>query len=211
MISIIKVLSIVLLVMAILFFGIKLSEEYHFQKDYQLLTKTMNDNQKDNSSQTQDILENKKLAESVTCKKYGGMSVDDYYNVYTVKTGDTLLSIAREQLGSTDKVGDLIVQNKDRFPSLSVDNPFLEVGWKLLILKPQYSSYHDKLYKGAGLVLKSTTDTLVVNWTKELAGQGYFYPGSGTQMIGKQSFQRGDCVIVTYAGSGRAVLSVELQ
>ncbi len=51
---------------------------------------------------------------------------------YTVKSGDSLWEIARDELGSGSKFQTIIEQNKDEYPSLTTSNS-LTVGWKLKI------------------------------------------------------------------------------
>jgi LysM repeat protein len=64
--------------------------------------------------------------------------LEDFLSTYTVQSGDSLLTIARDQLGDVSRVNELISLNKDRYPSLSIDNPFIEIGWKLY-LPPDYT------------------------------------------------------------------------
>lgn len=54
---------------------------------------------------------------------------------YTVKSGDTLWSIAKTLLGSGSKYKDLIEQNKETYPSLETSNA-LTTGWELQIPCP---------------------------------------------------------------------------
>lgn len=59
---------------------------------------------------------------------------EDFMPTYIVKRGDTLISVARDQLGSPDRAEELARLNQlEQHPELSLTTPFLEVGWKLLL------------------------------------------------------------------------------
>src|SRR5258708_8778115 len=66
-----------------------------------------------------------------TCTKQGLQPKDDYLPTYTVKSGDSLLFIAKSQLKDISRVNELIILNKDRYPQLSVNPSLLQQGWKL--------------------------------------------------------------------------------
>lgn len=143
------------------------------------------------------------------CSYYREFSTDEYYNIYTVKKGDTLLSIAQDQLGSTDRVLDIITQNKEKFPMLSLDNSFLEIGWTLKILKPEYGPYDGIIRKSAGRISNYSNGKLEISKkTKTYTSSGSFYPNKAFQLKDLKGFKVGDCVIVTYAGLGE-LISVE--
>jgi len=46
------------------------------------------------------------------------------------------LAIARNKLRDVSRVGDIIYINRDRYPGLSIQNPYIEIGW-LLYLPPK--------------------------------------------------------------------------
>ena len=71
------------------------------------------------------------------CSKYGYSDKSQYLNVYKVRSGDTLLSIAANELGDVSAVNQISLLNKDRYPQLSLVHPFIEVGWQLY-LPPDY-------------------------------------------------------------------------
>lgn len=50
---------------------------------------------------------------------------------YTVKKGDTLWQVAKNQLGDPYRYGDLIAANQVEYPSLVNDPGLIEVGWQL--------------------------------------------------------------------------------
>ena len=67
------------------------------------------------------------------CTRYGKAPKDEYLESYVVKQGDTLLSIARNQLSDSSKVYQLINLNNDNYPELSIKNSYIEPGWELYI------------------------------------------------------------------------------
>jgi len=67
------------------------------------------------------------------CTQYGISKQSEYLQKYTVKSGDTLLSIAKTQLHDPSRVTELINLNSDAYPSLSIKTPFLETGWVLYV------------------------------------------------------------------------------
>lgn len=67
------------------------------------------------------------------CAKQGLQPKSDYLQLYIVKPGDTLLSIAKTQLHDVSRVDELITLNKDRYPDLSLSHSFLEKDWGLFL------------------------------------------------------------------------------
>src|SRR3989338_7490756 len=57
------------------------------------------------------------------CKKYGYSDPEDFLKKYTTKSGDTLLSIAKNQLGHQLRVNEIVELNISRYLNLSVDSP----------------------------------------------------------------------------------------
>lgn len=50
---------------------------------------------------------------------------------YTVKRGDTLTGIAQNELGDWNKWGSIVDANKDKYPSLTSNPDFIQIGWNL--------------------------------------------------------------------------------
>jgi len=82
----------------------------------------------------------KKLKESVTgrvensgvvCPSYGSQKAEGETFIYTIKEGDSLLSIAGNQLGDSSRVSEAISLNKDGYPGLIDEPRLLQAGWKL--------------------------------------------------------------------------------
>lgn len=53
------------------------------------------------------------------------------YRDYTVKRGDTLTGIAQNELGNWQKWGSIVDANKDKYPSLTSNPDFIQIGWNL--------------------------------------------------------------------------------
>ncbi len=64
----------------------------------------------------------------VQCKDYGWNNGEDVLPNYTVKKGDTLLSISKKILGDPSRVQELINLNKGKYP-ISLKDSFIEQGW----------------------------------------------------------------------------------
>lgn len=79
------------------------------------------------------------------CPRYGGAKKEEFLESYVVQKGDTLLTIAENQLGSSSRVYALVSANNDRYPELSVKNSFVEVGWKFYLpiknVPPTFDAY----------------------------------------------------------------------
>lgn len=66
------------------------------------------------------------------CEQYGyNKNLDEYLVKYTVKKGDTLLSIAKSQLSDSSRMNEIRHLNQTFFQADSVQNPILEPGWVL--------------------------------------------------------------------------------
>jgi hypothetical protein len=78
--------------------------------------------------------------QKLNCSQYGESTKDKYLIKYTVKSGDTLLSIAKSELKDVSRVSELINLNKDSYPSLSINTPFIEKGWTLYLPNKEWPS-----------------------------------------------------------------------
>lgn len=130
------------------------------------------------------------------CQLYGFNDKKNFLPEYTVKAGDTLLSIANKELGSVSRVNEIIELNKDRYPSLSIENPFIEQNWTLFLPPPYLTSTNGKLLEFDGELSEIRNDG---NWViKDLDSTVTLRPDKNVKMIGKTSFEVGDCVRVLY-------------
>lgn len=76
----------------------------------------------------------------------------DFLEAYVVKSGDTLLTVASNKLGNVSRVGELISLNKNTYPGLSVEKPFIEVGWKLYLPPNSSASTSGRLNQVSGWI-----------------------------------------------------------
>lgn len=67
------------------------------------------------------------------CPMNKSLSKDELHPKYIVQPHDTLLSISKQQLGSTDQLPTLLLLNEEKYPQISIDQPFIEVGWELYL------------------------------------------------------------------------------
>lgn len=127
------------------------------------------------------------------CLRSGFLNKDGYLPTYTIKKGDTILSIAKNVLGDKSRVEELVKLNNDAYPSLSLKSPFVEPGWKLYLPPQNVSKTNGLIYIAAGKI--STSDSgWGVNWSNSGIG-----PFSLSEL--PQEFHSGDCVVITYQGN----------
>jgi hypothetical protein len=65
------------------------------------------------------------------CEFYGYLDEDFYLSTYVTKKGDSLATIAGNQLGDVKRVSELINLNRSSYPHLSEKESFLEIGWPI--------------------------------------------------------------------------------
>src|SRR3989304_2376188 len=61
------------------------------------------------------------------------ISKEKYLDLYEVKPGDTLFSIAKEQLGSTSRINEVVFLNYKQYPSVFTDYNYIRPGWKFYL------------------------------------------------------------------------------
>lgn len=93
---------------------------------YNLYQKTIS------SSASNDNLSEGTVENFPVCK-YSLSDDKSYLETYIVKPGDSLLSVTTKQLGDVSRIGEVIALNKNEYPGLSIQNTFLEVGWRLYL------------------------------------------------------------------------------
>lgn len=153
---------------------------------------------------------------SPTCKIY---TYEDrgysFFPIYTVKTGDSLLSVARDQLGSVARIGDLIEMNKTKYPSVLNQSSFLEVGWRLLLPPKEVSEVPVggiRVTQGI-LLTDAEADTLRINVSGSRSPSIInFYPNRSVKTVIQQGVQKGSCInIVSGYMNTKPVFSITLQ
>jgi hypothetical protein len=143
------------------------------------------------------------------CPKYGFSQEEEFLRAYRVKQGDTLLLIARSQLDDSSRYNEIIVLNSWRFPHLSVEDPYLEIGWTLYLPPMSIRSLEGRLFKINGELAEIDDNG---RWRIiQPGGMGYFLPTDRTQMPEGVQFKVGDCVSILYESERGIVYSVSLQ
>ena len=143
------------------------------------------------------------------CPKYGSVDKSFYLDTYTVREGDTLFSILKNQSESPSRIYEFIELNKDRFRHLSLENPFIEVGWKLY-LPPKFvqgtngnlSAYY------AGVVEETDNYWNINTWGKNYSLESPRYTvvkTDKTKYFGKDSFHPGDCIVLVVQNASTAI------
>ena len=127
------------------------------------------------------------------CSKQGIQPKSTYLKSYSVQAGDSLLSIAKNQLNDPSRIMELINMNKDKYPQLSMSQPFLEQGFTLF-LPPKDRITNGYVFMISGKI-KMNEDDLAI-WEVKFDG------GSGGTFLTKDlnGFKPGDCVNVLYQG-----------
>lgn len=136
-----------------------------------------------------------------TCE-YGPAPLPVYLSLYTVVPGDTLLSIANHQLGSTRRVGEIITLNRNR-ASLNAlyTSTQIEEGTQLLLPSPQLPESSGDLVASLGR-LRLDTQTSGIG-RPLIVSDPYNFPtgtpiafGLKSRFFGAESFTSGDCLLV---------------
>ena len=129
------------------------------------------------------------------------LAYDYYLDTYIVQKGDTLLSIARTQSGSTSRVNELIQLNQGKHSGLSMTNPFIEVGWELYLPPKFQKSSTGKLFGIQGRIIDQNESVFQIGTSSSMpvgsAGLLAFKRDT-TKYFGKDKFEIGDCVTIVF-------------
>jgi hypothetical protein len=137
------------------------------------------------------------------CQAYSlNRNKDDLYGKYIVQVGDTLASIAQNQMNDKSRAADLIYINKDNHPSLSTDSS-IKQGWTLYI-PPYYAKKIGPIDQGVPGLLYSANGEIVeiindkmwsIQINQELSRYGIDIDPE-TQFVGKakSTYEVGDCI-----------------
>lgn len=145
------------------------------------------------------ISTNKKIVSK--CQTEFDVSKDEYLHSYTVKKGDSLLSISKNELGTPARVQELITLNSGVYPHFINDNKtnnnFLEIGW-IIYLPPKDINTSGFLYYWKGEFIAETDQALTFQTGNTRVGQliHVFDKTQDTKTLGKSIFHKGDCANV---------------
>jgi len=138
------------------------------------------------------------------CFCYGLLDKDFYLNKYIVQKGDTLLYIAKNELGDSSRVDELIELNKTWYSDISIQNPIIQEGWELRI-PPEFFPESSGFLQGVGgEVLEDREDGIIINLKYGQQVKQMNYKTSQTKYLGQASFKPGDCVYIVKDFSARA-------
>ena len=133
---------------------------------------------------------------TLKCDLYGFSRKEDFLSQYTVKKGDTLLLITKSQLGDVSRINELITLNKDKYPSLSIENPFLEQAWILSLPPKSFGLTTGQLFEFSGEITTIEKDGY---WAISEPGSTVaLFLDKNTKFIRKTTFNKGDCVKAIY-------------
>ncbi|MBP7118632.1 LysM peptidoglycan-binding domain-containing protein [Candidatus Woesebacteria bacterium] len=130
------------------------------------------------------------------CKYEDITSAHEFLPKYIVKKGDTLLSIATKETGDVSRADELVKINKDKYSSLSVKNPFLEVGWNIDLPPVGVKETNGLLYAESGRLSIGN-----LGW-----GTGYprksqrYQLATLNALLLNQDIKEGDCVTIIFQG-----------
>lgn len=122
---------------------------------------------------------------------------------YIVRKGDTLLSVAKLQLGDVSRAGELAEINKLRYPGVSLKNSFLEVGWEI-VLPPREIKTSGNLDLASGNLIAIGNTDGVEYWKVKAPTEIAFYLEE--KSIVKDDITLGDCInLLSDQGYGKKI------
>lgn len=128
---------------------------------------------------------------------YGFLSKNEFLQTYTVKKGDTLISVAENQMGNSGRVDELIELNKEKYPHLSITNGFLEIGFPLYLPPRGINSSSGDLVAINGKLVTQDANNWTVAVEKNNGMLTYnIYPSEITNFDSKikDDYEPGDCL-----------------
>lgn len=131
---------------------------------------------------------------------------EPFLETYTVKSGDSLLSISKEIYGNTGKISDLVFLNKHTYNSLSTDSPFIEIGWVLLLPEKDITIDDRGMSISAGKVFSSDGNKLILKTTSSAPSYNFYKTPTS---IPFDSILPDDCVVIYHGGTD--IYKVEKQ
>lgn len=128
-----------------------------------------------------------------TCM-YGFVPRDNYLDVYTVEKGDSLSSIAKSQLGSTNKAEQIIALNVNKNPSLVSISSFLEVGWELYLPPKNLPESKGEITGLNGKLIKKNSSSWDTIYTDNPTFPIPIIVTDKTVFLDDKPFNDGDCI-----------------
>ncbi|OGH11835.1 MAG: hypothetical protein A2857_04020 [Candidatus Levybacteria bacterium RIFCSPHIGHO2_01_FULL_36_15] len=181
----IRIIILIILPIIGFFMGIKYQQE-------RAISDTIKSTQADSKNTTI-------YKKSGKCLHYGAVMKEDALEKYTVKPGDSILSIVKTKLNNPSRINEFIELNKEKYPNLTLENPFLEQGWTL-VLPPIYAITSGKLSIFDAEIIKIGPNG---EWNMEGDNNSFTKkPDAKTKFISKLSFTKGDCIRIIFDYGG---------
>ena len=154
------------------------------------------------------------------CKNNSRSDINEILVKYTVKQGDSLLSIARNELGDPSRIQELAVMNADKYPGLFsstgvlAQNPFLEQGWTMS-LPPKWitnSSGQLDIINGVIFNIRSDDKSMEISSKKDQSGHyATITLDKDTINQNKVNYKIGDCISAIRDIRLNKILKINLQ
>lgn len=127
-----------------------------------------------------------------------------------------MLSIAENELSRNSRVEELIALNKQTYPQLSQQSPFIEIGWELLLPPKFVRSSSGYLVIYSGEIMAQNDSSLVLNFRAGIRGTEdgvMMYKEPHTRHFGKDSFVIGNCIfaLVDTSATENGILAISTQ
>lgn len=162
------------------------------------------------------------LAKSTSCKtnsKAGsGGGIEGILRSYKVVNGDSLLSIARKELGDSSRYQEIAVMNASKFPQFFSSpgvvskNTFLEQGWILLLPPDWIKSSSGQLDIVSGMIFDADQEGMKITNTTDKSGWlATISLDANTLNSGKSDFKIGDCITAVRDIRMNKILKIDLQ
>lgn len=154
-----------------------------------------NSDQEQPESEATVAAENQGYVPHGRCEYYGDSQPEDYLPVYTVKTGDSLLSIAKAKFGNNSRVADIQKLNAQRYRDLDLTTK-LEPGMKLYLPPKLVPAVKSMLFELSAeyIDIDSKTGEYKISLGPKILQGAAVVPDSRTIFPVGMNFQKGDCI-----------------
>jgi len=141
--------------------------------------------------------------------------VFDYnYDVYVVKPGDNITSVANNKLGDIKRAGEIILLNKSKYPTLLTRPEYLERNWALKLPPLEFVINSERqMITFKGHIHENSSDHFRVSVT-EKSSNTHIYDSKNTSYLlngiktVKQQIPNGACFEADIENTGRLVNSI---
>ena len=144
-------------------------------------------------------------APAVACANPGDIHRDKYAEIYIIKQGDSLLSIAQKQLGSFSRSNEIIYMNDDPVHPDFEAWKNLTIGAKIYLPPKYVKRSTGQVFARDEYVQAITNDYIYTGFEPieniNLIGERY-YIDKDTQYLDSIPLQIGDCVRIIYDAKG---------